>query len=62
MRLDRDGVIERLSHQELGDMVGACRETVTKILAELEKEGEVELGRRRIRVLDRARLAAALDE
>ncbi len=57
-----DGVVEGVSHQELGDMVGAYRETVTKILDEFQAAGYVELARRRIRLLDRSRLAAVLDE
>jgi CRP/FNR family cyclic AMP-dependent transcriptional regulator len=64
LRLDREGggEVAGLTHQELGDMVGAYRETVTKILDELQADGAVELGRRRIRVLRRERLAALLDE
>jgi len=57
-----DQVIEGVSHQELGDMVGAYRETVTKVLDEFQVAGYVELGRRRIRLLDRDGLTKALDE
>ena len=57
-----DNRIDRLSHQELGDTVGAYRETVTKILDEFQVAGYVELGRRRIRLLDRAGLTRTLDE
>ncbi|MBI4491182.1 MAG: Crp/Fnr family transcriptional regulator [Chloroflexi bacterium] len=59
---ERDGVIEGVTHQELGDMVGAYRETVTKTLDEFQAAGYVELGRRRISILDRAALAARLEE
>lgn len=64
LRLDREGgaEIEGLTHQDLGDMVGAYRETITKILDELERNGVVELARRRIAVRDRARLATLLHE
>jgi CRP-like cAMP-binding protein len=57
-----DQLIEGVSHQELGDMVGAYRETVTKVLDEFQVAGYVELGRRRIRLLDRDGLTKALDE
>lgn len=57
-----DQLIEGISHQELGDMVGAYRETVTKVLDEFQAAGYVELGRRRIRLLDRDGLTKALDE
>jgi CRP-like cAMP-binding protein len=48
----------RLSHQELANLIGATRETVTLTLGQLQKEGLVEVARRRITVLDRDRLAA----
>jgi CRP-like cAMP-binding protein len=48
----------RLSHQELANLIGATRETVTLTLGQLQKEGLVEVTRRRITVLDRGRLAA----
>src|SRR5581483_7667550 len=48
----------RLSHQELANLIGATRETVTLTLGQLQKEGLVEVTRRRITVLDRERLAA----
>lgn len=64
LRLARtdEGVIEGITHQELGDMVGAYRETVTKILNEFRAAGMVALGRQRIRLLDRAALARMLEE
>ncbi len=57
-----DGVIEGMTHQELGDMVGAYRETVTKVLDELQAAGLVELGRKHIRIRDPAALKALLAE
>ena len=64
LRLGREqgDPIEGLTHQDLGDMVGAYRETVTKTLDEFQAAGYVELGRRRIRVLDPAGLATFLDQ
>jgi len=46
-----------LSHQDLARMVGATRETVTKLLGEWALQGVVDLGYRRVEVLDPAALA-----
>lgn len=51
-----------VTHQELGDMVGALRETVTKTLDEFQADGLVELSRARIRLRDVAGLRARLEE
>jgi CRP-like cAMP-binding protein len=59
---ERGDVIEGLTHQELGDAVGAYRETITKILDDFQSRGLVELARRRIRLLSRQGLAAVLHE
>jgi CRP/FNR family transcriptional regulator, cyclic AMP receptor protein len=48
----------RLSHQEIANLIGATRETVTVTLGQLQRERMVKVDRRRITVLDRARLAA----
>jgi CRP-like cAMP-binding protein len=46
------GVIERSpTHQELAEMIGSSRETVTRMLAAMEKEGLIAAGRRRITLL-----------
>jgi len=47
----------RLSHQELASLIGATREAVSATLSRLQAEGIVLSQRRRITVLDRARLA-----
>lgn len=64
LRLGRDhgDLIEGLTHQDLGDMVGAYRETVTKTLDEFQAAGCVELARRRIRIRDRRALTAFLEQ
>lgn len=64
LRLGREDsqTIEGISHQELGDMVGAYRETITKVLDEFRTAGYVDLGRRRIRILSPEGLAALLEE
>ncbi|TAK35587.1 MAG: Crp/Fnr family transcriptional regulator [Chloroflexota bacterium] len=55
-------VIEGVTHQELGDMLGVYRETITKTLDEFQDAGYIELARRRIRILDRAELSGQLHE
>jgi CRP-like cAMP-binding protein len=48
----------RLSHQELANLIGATRETVTVTLGKLQYERLVQVRRRKIVVLDRGRLQA----
>ena len=38
----------KLSHQDLASIIGSTRETVTVVLGELQSEGLIELGRRKI--------------
>lgn len=57
-----DDLVEGVTHQDLGDMIGAYRETITKTLDEFQTAGAVELARRRIRIRDRRRLAAYLEQ
>ncbi len=47
----------RITHQELAELVGTYRETVTRALDELQHEGAVRLDRGRITVLKPQRLA-----
>ncbi|MBE2237142.1 MAG: Crp/Fnr family transcriptional regulator [Caldilineaceae bacterium] len=51
--LDQDGgVIKGVSHQALADRLGTYRETVSAILRDFKRQGLVELGYRRIRLID----------
>jgi CRP/FNR family cyclic AMP-dependent transcriptional regulator len=52
----------KLSHQELANLIGATRESVTLALGRLQREGLIKVHRRLIRVPSRAKLAAAADE
>lgn len=45
------------THQELAEMVGTYRETVTSILNEFKGQGIIEIGRKQIHILDHAALA-----
>jgi len=58
-----DGVELRikLSHQDLASIIGSTRETVTVVLGELQAEGLLELGRRKIRLIDMAKLADSVN-
>ena len=58
----RAGAEIPVTHQEIGDIVGALRETVTKILDEFQSDGVIELRRGHILVRDPARLRDRRDE
>lgn len=51
-----------LTHQELGDTIGALRETVTAILNDFQRAGLVTLGRGHLTVRDVAGLQAQLNQ
>ena len=48
----------KLSHQDLANLIGSTRETVTVLLGQLKAEGLVTGGRQRIIVKDEPRLRA----
>ena len=47
----------KLSHQDLANIIGSTRETVTVVLGEMQAEGLVKVGRRKIVVKQSERLA-----
>lgn len=49
---DDSSVIKGVSHQALADRLGTYRETVSAILRDFKRQGVVELGYRRIRLVD----------
>ncbi len=51
-----------ITHQELGEMVGALRETVTTVLGDFQRAGLVELHRGQIRVCNAQGLLQVLEE
>lgn len=59
---DAHGQIVGVSHQDLADMVGTYRETVTRILNEFRNEGYVDLGRLHLTVLQPEALRAITEE
>lgn len=50
------GVVEGYSHQELADMVGCLRESLTATLDRFKRSGAVTIGRKRVEISDRSRL------
>lgn len=55
---DDSGVIKGVSHQALADYLGTYRETVSAILRDFKRQGLVELGYRRITLVDAEELKA----
>lgn len=51
----------RTTHQALADALGTVREMVTRLLRRFEREGWIELGRERIRIVDGAALRACAE-
>lgn len=49
--------ISGLTHQDLAESVGTYRETATQVLNDLKSQGLIEIGRKRIKILDQDRLA-----
>ncbi len=47
-----NGVIKGCTHQDLADMVGTYRETITQTLNEFKSTGIISIGRKQIDVLD----------
>lgn len=48
----RDGVISGLTHQDMAEMIGTFRETMTQTLNDLKSTGLINIGRMKITVLD----------
>lgn len=51
----------KLSHQDLANIIGSTRETVTVVLGELQNEGRIGLGRRKIVLKDLQFLADSVN-
>ena len=45
--------IQGLTHQDLGEQIGTYRETTTQTLNQFKAQGLIEIGRKRITILDR---------
>jgi CRP-like cAMP-binding protein len=51
-----DNSISGLTHQDLAETIGTYRETATQVLNDLKTDGLIEIGRKRITILDVERL------
>jgi CRP-like cAMP-binding protein len=49
-------VVKGYTHQDLSEMLGTYRETVTQTLNEFKADGLIEIGRKKVMLKDRARL------
>ena len=56
LRLQREHFIEGNTHQDLAEMIGTYRETVTQTLNDFKAQGLIEINRKRIEIRDTARL------
>lgn len=53
--------ITGFTHQDLAESVGTYRETATQVLNDLKADGYIEIGRKRITILDAAGLSAVAE-
>lgn len=60
-RMGREGITIdlRLTHQDIANMVGATRETVTNVLNGLRSSGIIEIAQKRVRIVDQDALRNA---
>lgn len=61
-RVSTRGVVMDIhfTHQEIADMIGTTRQTVTSVMSELKRDGILESHERQIHIVDKPRLAALL--
>jgi CRP-like cAMP-binding protein len=59
---DGGGEVRGLSHQDIAERLGVYRETATNALNELKSAAVIDIGRKRITILDRERLRLAAGE
>jgi DNA-binding FadR family transcriptional regulator len=60
--MDAAGEVSGFTHADIGDTVGALRQTVTETLGELRQQGMVETKHKRVTVLDADRLGSVGEE
>ena len=51
-------LIKQLTHQTIGQMIGASRETVSRAMAEFQEKGMISVTRRLVTIVDRNALEA----
>jgi CRP/FNR family cyclic AMP-dependent transcriptional regulator len=62
IRESKGEAVDGLTHQDIAERLGVYRETATNALNELKTAGLIEIGRKHIRLLDRARLQRIAEE
>ena len=62
LRDENGDIIRGYTHQDLADMVGTYRETVTQTLNEMKAMGLIEIGRKTLRILDPEGLRALAED
>ncbi|MBI4788827.1 MAG: Crp/Fnr family transcriptional regulator [Chloroflexi bacterium] len=62
LQLARDNCVEGYTHQQLAEMIGTYRETVTQILDDFKAQGLIEIGRKQIEIRDARRLRELAEE
>ena len=50
------GVMNNITHEEIGNIIGAVRQTVTEMLSQMRKQGLILTGFKQIHIIDRQRL------
>ena len=51
-------LVKQLTHQTIGQMIGASRETVSRAMAEFQEQGMLTVTRRVVTIVNRAALEA----
>ena len=64
LKLSDDGAqpVRGMTHQDLGDMIGVYRETVSNTLGSLRDEGIVDISRKEISIINPERLREIAEE
>lgn len=57
----KSNAISGLTHQDLAESIGTYRETATQVLNDMKTAGLIEIGRKRITILDSERLQAVAE-
>jgi CRP-like cAMP-binding protein len=47
------GLVKGYTHAEIGDTIGALRQTVTGALSEMQTQGLIEVGHKQVRIINR---------
>ena len=57
----RDQCVRGLSQQEIAEMIGSTRESVTRLLNQMARQGLITIQRREIRIVDAAQVRALME-